>query len=240
MKTVLCADDNPVDLKYVTKVMLAMDPDIEVHAAHNGIEALALWRELRDSGTSLDLALIDNHMGKFDGKETIEYLRKENFTGPAYILTGDQKITKGQSQDICDVFYKPLNRHHIQEALKRIKSINISDKHFVDTSDLDSLIEDLDAKSAEDQELLRFHCKASCSYRPIGSQAMPIQACIVDINKKGLHILSKESIFKHSKLQIKAPPPLHLDLDVLVEHHTRHKDGFVYDCRFLFIRRALV
>lgn len=241
MKTVLCADDNPIDLKYVVMVIHAMDPEVEVLTVNNGAEALAKWREVRDGGGHVDLALIDNHMGEFDGQETIEYLRKESYAGPAYILTGDKNIQNLRPDDICDVFYKPLNRHYIQEALKRMEELDPSTSSFVDTSDLDDLISILDAGVETSQDpLLNFRCKTACSYRSVGSQAVPNQGWIVDLNKKGLHLLLKDPLFKNTKLEIKASAPLNLDVDVLVKRHVRCAEGFVYDMAYLYIRRALV
>ena len=59
MKTILVADDNPVDLKYVVKVIKAIDSAFIVYTVKNGVEALSKWRELRDSKQDLDLVLID-------------------------------------------------------------------------------------------------------------------------------------------------------------------------------------
>ena len=241
MKIVLCADDNPVDLLYVTKVLHAIDPEMEIITVSNGVDALAKWRELRDAGKKLDLALIDNHMGEFDGKETIQFLRKENYGGLAYILTGDNNVTKSVGESISGIFYKPLNRHHIQEALNNLNSVNKTSQKYVDTTDLDDLIESLDSNlNPEKDPLLDFRCKVPCTFRPLDSVKTPTQGQIVNLNKKGLYLLSNESIFKNAKFQVKAPEPLNLDVDVLIHHHARCAEGFVYDCRFLYIRRALV
>ena len=226
---------------YVTKVLHAIDPEMEIISVSNGVEALAKWRELRDGGKKLDLAIIDNHMGEFDGKETIQFLRKENYSGLAYILTGDNNVTKSVGDSICGIFYKPLNRHHIQEALDNLNSLNRTSQSYVDTSDLDTLIESLDSSvNPEKDPLLAFRCKVPCTFRPLESLKSPSQGQIVNLSKKGLHLLSKESIFKNAKFQVKAPEPLNLDVDVLIDHHSRCAEGYVYDCRFLFIRRALV
>jgi CheY-like chemotaxis protein len=240
MKTILFADDNPLDLKYVSKVIEKLEPNDQIVKALDGTEALAKWRELRDSGQKVDLMFIDKHMGKFNGFETIAYLRKEGYRGPAYILTGDQNVKNNDPNNVTGIFYKPLNRHHIAEALMGPTHASEQSKH-VNTDTLDSLISDLNTHIRKDEHNIgKKTIHFPCHYRPIGTLQDSTEAIIFNISKDYLTFFTKDAIYHQTKWTLKAPNPLNLDMDVLIMNHESYQNGYIYECSYLYIRRALI
>jgi CheY-like chemotaxis protein len=244
MKTILVADDNPNDLKYVVKVIGAIEKKCQVITAKNGLEALSKWRELRDQNTPINLMLIDNHMGDFSGFDTIEYIRKEGYTGPTFILTGDVNVKNTRPENITDILYKPLNRHHIIDALMTIPPKQLPNDNALKIHELDSLITKLDrqieGKDEFSSDLETKKCNVHCSFVQIGTSTDREKAIIVNLSKKNICIYTEKVLYKNAKLSITSPAPLNLDLDVWISEFRRQQNGFVYCCAFLLIRRALI
>ena len=240
MKKILYADDNSLDIKYVTKVIKAMDLDYEVLTAENGVEALEIWRKLRDTKVKLDLVLIDNHMGEFSGIETIKYLRLENFTGPAFILTADKNVKNTSPQDIDDVFYKPLNRHHVYEALQYLKNDQKKETEVFSLEALSDIIDSLDSQMVPEQDPLndwKFNIK--CNFRNLNSSSKFDSADIINITTNEVCLLSRKPLYRDTKISIQVNEPLNLDFDAIITRHRKKDNNYIYCCKFLYIRKAL-
>lgn len=218
-----------------------MDPDCKIIGVGDGVHGLQTWRDLRSEGTTAQLMLVDNHMGEVDGFETISYIRKEGYEGPAFILTGDQNIKNRSPNEVTDVLYKPLKRQHIYKAYQSIGKPSEPDESFPSTDQLSSLLEDLNESiSGGEDALSEMKFKVSCTVNPIESSNIKTPAHIVNLDRKCVCLLSTKAMYRNERITIKAPPPLNLDIDALISRHRSTKDGFVYCCEFLSIRRALV
>lgn len=93
--------------------------DIDVQVVHDGIEALLIMGIRKP-----DVVLLDMNMPNFDGKKTLEQIRKSALLKsiPVYAVTGankaDLEITVGGSEGVDDWFQKPVQPTKLLQALR--------------------------------------------------------------------------------------------------------------------------
>ena len=114
--SVLCIDDNPVNLKLVAQI-LGMRPHLRLMTAHApelGIE-LAL-------GHLPDLILLDINMPGMDGYQVLDVLKSSPRlkTIPVVAVTANampRDIARGKQAGFADYLTKPLHIHHFLQVL---------------------------------------------------------------------------------------------------------------------------
>ncbi|AKO98604.1 Signal transduction histidine kinase [Marinovum algicola DG 898] len=116
---VLAAEDNRTN-QFVFRKMVKSLP-VDLHFANNGVEAVALFRELRP-----DIVFMDISMPEMDGKAaTLEIRKLEEGGGhrtpiiacTAHAMTGDREALIAAGLD--DYITKPLKRAAIEEMLTK-------------------------------------------------------------------------------------------------------------------------
>jgi CheY-like chemotaxis protein len=114
--SVLCIDDNPVNLKLVAQI-LGMRPHLRLitaHAPELGIE-LAL-------GHLPDLILLDINMPGMDGYQVLDVLKSSPRLKhiPVVAVTANampRDIARGKQAGFADYLTKPLHIHHFLQVL---------------------------------------------------------------------------------------------------------------------------
>lgn len=93
--------------------------DIETQVVHDGIEALLIM------GVKMpDVVLLDMNMPNFDGKKTLEQIRKNTQLKsiPVYAVSGADRaeigVSIGESEGVNDWFQKPVQPSRLLQALK--------------------------------------------------------------------------------------------------------------------------
>jgi CheY-like chemotaxis protein len=117
-RSVLVVDDDEDVRQLVTRSMTALDPDLKIHEAENGQEALQVFDKIRsDDGADPVLIVTDLSMPKMDGWEFIDRLWEKfqqegrSVGVPLIVLsasTGIQDTTSGKSVHGDRCKYKPL------------------------------------------------------------------------------------------------------------------------------------
>ena len=69
-------DDEPFNLIILRELLLKLKPDIEVHTASSGNQALQMINQRILSDSCYDLLITDNQMPGMSGIELIDVLRK--------------------------------------------------------------------------------------------------------------------------------------------------------------------
>jgi len=136
--TVLIADDDAFNRQLVVS-LLDKIPTIHFLEAEDGVEALELL-----SQKSVDMILLDLHMPKMDGYDTIREIRQEakyDFTPIVIITTDEQEMNKLYAMGADDFISKPFKLSelssriyaHIEKKQYRAKYNQLS-KEEIDTT----------------------------------------------------------------------------------------------------------
>jgi CheY-like chemotaxis protein len=72
---VLHADDDPDDIQLVREAFAIHTRNVEVMSLHDGLEALAWLKSLRETDQKPCLIILDINMPRMDGKETLQHIR---------------------------------------------------------------------------------------------------------------------------------------------------------------------
>lgn len=119
---VLFADDDP-DVREMYIDRFDLEPDLEVVAvAEDGLEALAIFRELR---SALDLVILDHHMPGMDGLEVARIIQREDPQMPILMVSGDPSLR----DRALDVGIKFLRRSvGLNKIIEQIRSLQRGDQ----------------------------------------------------------------------------------------------------------------
>ena len=119
-KRVLLVDDNKLNLKVASKLLLPYE--VEIVDANSGQECL----DILDKDTNFDLILMDDLMPEMSGTETLNVLRKiERVSGyyiPTVALTAN--VTAGIKDKYLEYGFdeyleKPIKRNELDRILKK-------------------------------------------------------------------------------------------------------------------------
>lgn len=144
---ILVVDDNEQNVELLQAYLESMP--VEVHAAFDGVEALAKIEE----GLTPDLILLDVMMPKMSGFEVCRKLKADAATAdiPVMMVTalnelGD--IERGVEAGTDEFLSKPVNK---LELLTRVKSLLSSAKLRQQGDDKDAYIRDLERMLGQDE-----------------------------------------------------------------------------------------
>ena len=145
---ILVVDDNEQNVELLQAYLESMP--VEVHAAYDGVQALAMI----DEGTvKPDLVVLDVMMPKMSGFEVCRKLKSEPATAdvPVMMVTalnelGD--IERGVEAGTDEFLSKPVNK---LELLTRVKSLLRSAKLRQQGDDKDAYIRDLERMLGRDE-----------------------------------------------------------------------------------------
>ena len=123
--TVLCIEDNPVNMELLESA-LSMYPGVKLVKAVTGTDGIRLARE-----TQPDLVLLDMHLPDIGGLEVVRALNEEIASGKLRVtlLTADElsiDVVKAMSLGAQDYWLKPLSLAKLDEGLKRAMGRKIS------------------------------------------------------------------------------------------------------------------
>ncbi|MFG0294379.1 MAG: PAS domain S-box protein [Maioricimonas sp. JB045] len=147
--SILLAEDNPINQKYVVK-LLTRD-GYRVHVAENGREAVNACDAER-----FDIVLMDVQMPELDGLEATRTLRKKGHEVPIIFLTasamkGDREICLEAGGD--DYLSKPVRLKELRQAIQRnVKDVPL--EPVADESPQKDQVSRLIARFADDPEFL--------------------------------------------------------------------------------------
>lgn len=116
---ILIAEDEP-DLLRILKVFFKSRGD-SVAVADNGEQA---WEIFSGSPEQFDVVLTDHRMPVMSGIEFINQLRKNDFTVPVVIMSGDQEVFGDSdiANDIVELLYKPIRLVTLERVFSQIES----------------------------------------------------------------------------------------------------------------------
>jgi two-component system cell cycle response regulator len=143
---ILVVDDNEQNVELLQAYLESMP--VEVHAAYDGVEALAKL----DEGLTPDLILLDVMMPRMSGFEVCRKIKADEKTAhvPVMMVTalnelGD--IERGVEAGTDEFLSKPVNK---LELLTRVKSLLRSAKLRQDGDEKDAYIRDLERMLGQD------------------------------------------------------------------------------------------
>ena len=118
---VLCIDDNPVNLKLLTR-MLQREPQLQVYTSSDSHGALDLADRLQPS-----LILLDINMPGLNGYELLTLFRQHARLSrvPVVAVTADamkDDIDRGRDAGFNDYLTKPLDLESLRRVLQRTLS----------------------------------------------------------------------------------------------------------------------
>jgi len=156
--TVMIADDDAFNRQLVVS-LLDKIPTIHFLEAEDGIEALEIL-----SQKSVDMILLDLHMPKMDGYDTIREIRQEpkyDFTPIVIITTDEQEMNKLYAMGADDFISKPFKLSelssriyaHIEKKQYREKYNQLS-KEKIDTTLISTHVKEKEQTSQEIDEAL--------------------------------------------------------------------------------------
>lgn len=112
---VLVADDESEVVQSIRDVFEARFPDVDVHSAATGPEALSVARSV-----ALDLVLVDHYMPGFSGLELLKQLRAATPDVPRILFTGKPDLSlaiQAVNEGGVELFLtKPLSEDALVEA----------------------------------------------------------------------------------------------------------------------------
>jgi signal transduction histidine kinase/CheY-like chemotaxis protein len=124
-KSILLVDDNQINL-IVSEKILELD-GYSVITCKNGVEALNLL-----SKTDFDLVLMDLHMPKMDGEETVKEIRKTNNIIPIILITASSIANQWdyyKSLGFNDFIVKPYDKYNFLQKITKVLKNNNGSKN---------------------------------------------------------------------------------------------------------------
>lgn len=116
-KKILLVEDNEINSEIVKNLIEQMN--VECEAAYDGIEAIEKWKER--GAYYYDLILMDVHMPRMNGYETVDVLKKEmHIQTPIIFLTAtvvSDEIKKEYQEHVKSYLLKPIKPVELKEKL---------------------------------------------------------------------------------------------------------------------------
>jgi two-component system, chemotaxis family, response regulator Rcp1 len=125
---VLLVDDSPGDVRLTQEAFRDVNPDVHLHVASDGAEAMAFLR--REPPHHLaprpDLILLDLNLPKMDGREILAHIKKDASLKTIHIVIltasgAEGDVAKGYQLHANCYLYKPVQ---FEEFANLVKSIN--------------------------------------------------------------------------------------------------------------------
>ena len=127
MTDILLVEDSPGDVRLTKEAFRTANPEIRLHVAVDGIEALAFLSQegVHAGAPRPDLILLDLNLPRMDGREVLKHIRGDASlkTIPTVILTtSDAEIDINQSYSLHANSYlsKPVQLEAFEELVKSI------------------------------------------------------------------------------------------------------------------------
>jgi CheY-like chemotaxis protein len=127
MTDILLVEDSPGDVRLTKEAFRTANPEIRLHVAVDGVEALAfLSQQGAHAGAPRpDLILLDLNLPRMDGREVLKHIRGDDSLKniPTVILTtSDAEIDINQSYSLHANSYlsKPVQLEAFEELVKSI------------------------------------------------------------------------------------------------------------------------
>jgi len=122
VKHVMIIDDSPADQFYAQAIISAMDVDVKIDQAYDGIEGLEL---LDAMATPPDLIFLDVNMPRMNGHEFLESYDKVKDTGTVIVMLTSSDQTSDREQAfkydcIKDYLVKPMLADKLKELFSEI------------------------------------------------------------------------------------------------------------------------
>ncbi len=123
MKNILIVEDNTADQFLSKAIITSKKPDIEVHIASDGQEAL----EMLNDGLSIDLILLDINMPRMNGHAFLEAFTDKNTKEiPVVVMltSSDQEYDKSNALSykcVKDYLLKPIKTEVIEHLEKIVQ-----------------------------------------------------------------------------------------------------------------------
>ena len=114
--TVLVVEDNTVNQMLLQRMVLKANPSLKVVVANNGQEALDVV-----SSESVNLVFMDMEMPVMGGLEATENLRKMEYKGPIYMISGNVDIGHKQQSMSAGAdghLAKPVDKERLNEVIR--------------------------------------------------------------------------------------------------------------------------
>lgn len=120
---VLVTDDSKMARKMVTKVLKdVLHEEVEIFEAHNGQEALDLYKEVLPKIVFLDLT-----MPVMDGFQALEKIKEFDKNAKVVIISADiQKLSMEKALELgaFNFIKKPIDLVKMEQILKKIKELD--------------------------------------------------------------------------------------------------------------------
>ncbi len=120
---VLVTDDSKMARKMVTKVLKdVLFEEVEIYEAHNGQEALDLYKEVLPKIVFLDLT-----MPVMDGFQALEKIKEFDKDAKVVIISADiQKLSMEKALELgaFNFIKKPIDLVKMEQILKKIKELD--------------------------------------------------------------------------------------------------------------------
>jgi CheY-like chemotaxis protein len=124
---VLLVEDSPGDIRLTQETFRSANPDIRLHVAMDGVEALAFLTQEGEHANSPrpDLILLDLNLPKIDGREVLKHIREHECLKsiPTVVLTtSDAAIDINQSYSLQANSYlsKPVQLDKFESIVRSI------------------------------------------------------------------------------------------------------------------------
>jgi DNA-binding LytR/AlgR family response regulator len=124
MRVIIIEDEQPTAMR-LQKLLLEINPEIEIMAIHDSIEASVNWFNKNDEP---DLIFQDIHLADGSG---FEIYNQVQINGPVIFITAyDQYALQAFQVNSLDYLLKPVKKEDLKKALKRYQQIYIEKQPF--------------------------------------------------------------------------------------------------------------
>lgn len=125
-KTILCVDDDEDDLSMLRETIKEIGTDFRILEAFDGLHAMELLQQMKDSGELPCLIVLDINMPRMDGKQTLVALQNhKDFSAIPVVLfsTSSSHLDKTFSQmKKVELITKPLDYKTLFVAARKLLS----------------------------------------------------------------------------------------------------------------------
>ncbi|OHD62773.1 MAG: hypothetical protein A2176_14850 [Spirochaetes bacterium RBG_13_51_14] len=118
---ILIIDDSSVNRAFIDSVIRKTGYPT-MHAT-DGLDALDKCVNIRDTGDSIALCIVDINMPRLDGLEFIRQFRKMNQPAPIVVLTGEDDETAIQGNKLLDASVLMCKPFSISELLFQVNNL---------------------------------------------------------------------------------------------------------------------
>jgi two-component system, chemotaxis family, response regulator Rcp1 len=125
-KDVLLVEDNPGDVRLTREALLAVNEEVRLHAAADGVEALEFLRRkgAHANAPRPDLILLDLNLPRMDGREVLAHIKSDDGLKsiPTVILSTSEAeadvLESYHLQANCYLKTKPLQWEQFESLVK--------------------------------------------------------------------------------------------------------------------------